>query len=170
METLNERELDARYRELNDQHNNLYQFVLGYNDFIYSLHDYGHDTPLTMIEVHTLTYIEEHPGTTVTELAAYWHKTKSALSQLVSWLAKQGLVEKRRREDNARIVGLYPTERGIEISREHKRFDIADIERTNTDLLQTCSQEEIDAFYKVLGSFNDLIRRDFEINAGRRGR
>ena len=170
METLNERELDARYRELNDQHNNLYQFVLGYNDFIYSLHDYGHDTPLTMIEVHTLTYIEEHPGTTVTELAAYWHKTKSALSQLVSWLAKQGLVEKRRREDNARIVGLYPTERGIEISREHKRFDIADIERTNTDLLQTCSQGEIDAFYKVLGSFNELIRRDFEINAGRRGR
>lgn len=170
METLNERELDARYRELNDQHNNLYQFVLGYNDFIYSLHDYGHDTPLTMIEVHTLTYIEEHPSTTVTELAAYWHKTKSALSQLVTWLAKQGLVEKRRREDNARVVGLYPTERGIEISREHKRFDIADIERTNTDLLQTCSQEEIDAFYKVLGSFNELIRRDFEINAGRRGR
>ncbi|HJG31605.1 MAG TPA: MarR family transcriptional regulator [Collinsella ihuae] len=123
-----------------------------------------------MMEVHTLTYIEEHPGTTITELAAYWHKTKSALSQLVTWLSKQGLVEKRRRENNARVVGLFPTERGIEISREHKRFDIADIEKTNSDLLKTCSQEEIDAFYKVLGPFNGIIRHDFEINAGRRGR
>ena len=44
------------------------------------------------------------------------------------------------------------------------------LEKTNSDLLKTCSQEEIDAFYKVLRSFNEIIRHDFEINAGRRGR
>ncbi|MDO5346567.1 MAG: helix-turn-helix domain-containing protein, partial [Lachnospiraceae bacterium] len=72
--------VDQTYQVLNNRHNVIYQFVMRYNDYIYAEHDYGNGDPLTMIEVHTLTYIEDHPGTTVTELTNYWHKTKGAIS------------------------------------------------------------------------------------------
>lgn len=160
--------IERQYRELDDRHLPLYQFVMAYNDFIYALHDYGEHNLLTMIEVHTLTMIADTPGITVTELAAFWHKTKSAISQLVSRLDAQGLVTKQRREDNGRIVGLFPTELGKRLSLEHKRFDIEDITRTNDDLLRECTQEEIDTFYKVLGVYGRLTREELDHEQGRR--
>ena len=63
--------IDQTFHTLNERHNSIYQFVMRYNDYILSVHDYGEGIPMTMIEVHTLTYIEEHPGVTVTELAKY---------------------------------------------------------------------------------------------------
>ena len=80
--------IDMTFHTLNERHNAIYQFVMRYNDYILSTHDYGEGIPMTMIEVHTLTYIEEHPGVTVTELAKYWGKTKGALSQTASRLAE----------------------------------------------------------------------------------
>lgn len=159
--------IDETFRALNERHNHIYQFVIMYGEYILSVHDYGEGRPLTMIEAHTLTYIEEKPGTTVTELAAFWHKTKSALSQTVSRLTEWGLVEKRKSETNGKLVCLYPTEAGIRLSNAHKLYDTVDIAKTMGELSKECTPEEINAFYKVMSVYNKVIERDFEINGGR---
>ena len=160
--------IDQTFHTLNERHNSIYQFVMRYNDNILSVHDYGEGIPMTMIEVHTLTYIEEHPGVTVTELAKYWGKTKGALSQTASRLAEWGLITKEKKEDNAKNVCLYPTEQGIRLSKSHKLYDTLDITKTMGELRKECTPEEIDAFYKVLSVYNQVIQKDFEINKGAR--
>ncbi len=160
--------IDETFHVLNERHNNIYQFVIHYNDYILSEHDYGEGTPLTMIEAHTLTYIEEHPGVTITQLAKYWNKTKAALSITVSRLAELGLVLKKKEEDNAKNICLYATASGIRLSKAHKLYDTLDIAKTMEKLQKECSIEEIEAFYKVISVYNKIISSDFEINRGRR--
>ncbi len=162
--------IDDSFHALNDRHNNIYQFVMKYNDYILSTHIYGEGIPLTMIEAHTLTYIEDYPGVTVTELAVYWNKTKGALSQTVSRLEEKGLVVKKKKEGNAKNLHLYPTEIGIRVSKAHKLYDTIDIAKTMGELRKECSAEEIESFYKVLAVYNKVIKKDFEINMGNRSR
>ncbi|MDF2611695.1 MAG: hypothetical protein K0R92_3169, partial [Lachnospiraceae bacterium] len=59
--------IDEQFHHLNINHNNIYQFVMLYYNYILAKHDYGTGDLVTMIESHTITYIEEHPNTTVSE-------------------------------------------------------------------------------------------------------
>ena len=68
-----------------------------YNDYIMSAHQYGDNYTLTMMEVHTLSYIEDHPGTSSGELIQYWDKTKGTISQILTKLEKLELIEKRKK-------------------------------------------------------------------------
>lgn len=156
--------IDQAYQALNDRHNVIYEFVMRYNDYIYAGHDYGNGHPLSMIEVHTLTYIQDHPGTTVTELTNYWHKTKGAVSQIVSHLEDLGLVEKTKKRENGKNVYLYITEAGFRISCSHKLYDILDITKTLSKVQRECTPAEIDTFYKVLSVYYKVICKDFEEN------
>jgi len=165
-QNLNDSFIDETFHTLNERHNNIYQFVMRYNDYIISTHDYGLGILLTMIEAHTLTYIEENPGVTITELASYWNKTKGALSQTVSRLSEKGLVSKEKRDGNAKNIRLYATETGLRLSKAHKLYDTVDIAKTMGALREECTAEEIDAFYKVISVYNQVIQKDFEINRG----
>lgn len=147
-----------------------YQFVMGYTNYILSEHDYGQGIPLTMIEVHTLTYIEDHPDVAITELSQIWHKTKSALSQVITHLEREGLLTKSRKEGNAREMRLELTELGRRMSRAHKRHDTEDIVRTTAELRRECTEAEVDAFYKVLSVYNSVMEDDFQARPPRRGR
>ncbi|WP_076982523.1 MarR family transcriptional regulator [Bacillus siamensis] len=53
-----------------------------------------------MVEVHTLSVIEENPGITVTEAALKRNRTRGAVSQIISKLEKRDLIirKKRRRK------------------------------------------------------------------------
>jgi len=160
--------IDESFRALNERHNRIYQFVLMYNNYIFSTHDYGMGIPLTMIEAHTLTYIEDNPGCTATDLIYYWNRTKGSISQIVSHLEKSGLVEKRKKEGNKKTLYLYVTKLGAQLSKAHKLYDTIDIAKTMEHLKKECTAEEIESFYKVLDVYNQVIRKDFEINAGHR--
>jgi len=156
--------INTTYKTLNARHSIIYEFVMLYNDYIYNTHDYGNGLPLTMIEIHTLTYIDDHPGTTVTILTDHWHKTKGAISQIVSRLEKDGLVTKSKREDNAKTVLLHTTELGHKLSSAHKLYDIMDISKTLGEIGQHCKPEEIDTFFKVMQVYYQVISKDFEEN------
>lgn len=160
--------IDETYRVLNERHNNIYQFVMKYYSYIISTHDYGEGIPLTMIEAHTLTYIEENPGVNVTAVARYWKKTTAAVSVSLRRLVELGLIEKRKENGNAKNVCLYPTEKGRRLSKAHKLYDTVDITKTMGELQEECSADEIETFYKVLKVYNKVIEKDFEINSGHR--
>ncbi|MBE6828751.1 MarR family transcriptional regulator [Clostridium sp. KNHs216] len=161
MATKDQREdLDRLYRELNARADKLYKFVLLYSDYIHAQRDYGTGQKIGMIDVHTLTYIEENPGTTITELAKDWNKTKGAISQTVKRLVESGLVTRKMKENNSKTVLLYATEEGTRLSIAHKMYDLADIAQTTEELMMKCTPEEIDTFYKVIDVYIGLLKQD----------
>ncbi len=152
--------LNSLYRQMNARADSLYKFVLLYSDYIHAKRDYGTGLEIGMIDVHTLTYIEENPGTTITELARDWNKTKGALSQTVKRLVQLGLVERRMRENNSKTILLYATEEGQRLSVAHKLYDLTDIAQTTEALLRHCTAEEIDTFYKVIDVYTKLLKEE----------
>ena len=68
----------------------------------------------------TKTYIEEHPGITVTELAEEWVRTKGSISQVIKNLDENGYIIKKKEGNNNKNVHLYPTSKGVELSLAHK--------------------------------------------------
>ena len=145
-------------------------FFMHYNDYIMSAHQYGDNYTLTMMEVHTLSYIEDHPGTSSGELIQYWDKTKGTISQILTKLEKLELIEKRKKDGNAKNLYLYVTAEGSRVSKAHKMYDILDIAKTMSQLQKQCSAEEIEAFYHVISVYNEVIKKDFEINKSPRKR
>ena len=135
-----------------------------------SAHQYGDNYTLTMMEVHTLSYIEDHPGTSSGELIQYWDKTKGTISQILTKLEKLELIEKRKKDGNAKNLYLYVTAEGSRVSKAHKMYDILDIAKTMSQLQKQCSAEEIEAFYHVISVYNEVIKKDFEINKSPRKR
>lgn len=149
--------IDALYKELSVEADKLYNFVMLYNEYINTPHDYGFGSPISMVEVHNLTLIEDNPGITISALANLWKRTNSAISQNVTKLENKGLVVRKRSEQNGKNILLYATPKGIELSTAHKKYDCADILETRVELLKHCTKEDLETFYKVVGFYIDLF-------------
>ncbi|MFR3068844.1 MAG: MarR family winged helix-turn-helix transcriptional regulator [Enterocloster sp.] len=128
-------ELDSLYRKAAAKADLLYEFVILYHNYIYAQHTYEAEN-YNMMEIHTLTYIDDTPGITSTQLSRLWHKSKSAISQTVKKLIEAGYVEKRYSENNEKTAHLYVTEKGKRLSSVHKAYDIADITQTTAYLAE----------------------------------
>lgn len=153
----NKAEIDRVYAQLSQRADLMYTFVTTYNSYINELRDYGTGMLINMVEVHTLTMIDDNPGITVNELSKMWNRTKGAVSQNVAKLESKGLITRRRNEEDARLVHIFTTEEGSKLSTAHKMFDNIDIMQTQRDLLQTCTIEDVDTFYKVLKAYLHLF-------------
>jgi hypothetical protein len=73
-DTENVIQTNAKYHELDVKANIIYKFVMTYNDYIKTARDYGTGEIINMVEVQTLTVIEENPGITVTDVALEWNR------------------------------------------------------------------------------------------------
>lgn len=153
----NKAEIDRVYKELSVRADELYKFVIRYNEYINMARDYGTGELIGMVEVHILTMIADNPGITVTEVSKLWGRTLGAASQTVTKLVKKGLITREKENDNAKTVHLYATEHGSSLATSHKAYDNVDITQTLHDLLKECSIEEVDTFYKVLHVYNSLF-------------
>ena len=85
-------DIDNLYQKVTVRANMLYEFVILYHNFIYSQHTYEAEN-CNMMEIHTLTYIDDSPGITATQLSRIWHKSKSAISQTIKKLMEAGYEE-----------------------------------------------------------------------------
>lgn len=148
---------DTKYHELDAKANIIYKFVMTYNDYIKTAHDYGTGEVINMVEVHTLTVIEENPGITVTEVALEWNRTKGAVSQIIAKLEKRGLIIRKKESGNAKNVHLYVTDRGELLSKAHKAYDIKELTWADKTLHNSFTTEEIDVFYKVMQQYTELL-------------
>lgn len=156
-EISNKEEIDRIYAQLSPRADLLYSFINEYADYINEPKDYGTGLLINMVEVHTLTMISDNPGITVSELSKMWSRTKGAVSQNVAKLEKKGLIMRQRDGDNAKVIHLFVTEEGERLSTAHKLYDNTDIMQTRKDLLNTCTMEEIEAFYKVVEAYLKLL-------------
>ena len=152
-------DIDSAYQKLKGRADMLYEFVILYHNFIYAKHAYEVEN-FNMIEMHTLTYIDDLPGITATELSKMWHKSKSSISQTIKKLMEAGYVEKRYEEDNEKSAHLYATEKGRRLSSTHKAYDVADITQTAAHLEERCGKEDLDAFYRIVDEYVKLLKSE----------
>ena len=156
-ENANTDHFDKIVRNIYGKADSLYKFVDLYSALMAKKNDYGDGQLMTMVEVHLLTKIEENPGITVTELAKANNRTKGAISQKLKKLIEWGYIVGQKKDGNAKSILLYATEKGIKCSTKHKHYDLIDIMQTTSQLLQTCSVEELDTFYKVIAEYTKLL-------------
>ncbi|MGF6907496.1 MarR family winged helix-turn-helix transcriptional regulator [Fusobacterium sp. PH5-44] len=139
----------------------LYEFIIYYyNNGINHKRDYGNGKQMRMLEIHALTYIEENPGTTANDLVKSLLKTKGAISATVKMLENAGLIVRKKENNNSKNIYLYATNEGIELSRKHKIYDVKDIQNTTKKLKENCTDREIDAFYKVIDTYLDILKNE----------
>lgn len=150
--------INEAYYKLSVNANKLNTFVELYYNITHGKREYAQDFKLTMMEIHTLTFIEDNPTITNVQLAAMWNKTKSAVSQAVKTLVDNGLVERKLEEGNSKTIHLVATEKGRNLSYVHKAYDIAEITQTKTYLEDKCSRSDIEAFYRVVEEYSKLLQ------------
>lgn len=135
----------------------LYEFTLKFAASMNVAKDYGTGDKLNMVEVHLLTYIEEHPRITGSELAKLWNRTKGAISQQVKKLVDRGFVVREKQPGNAKSILLNVTEKGRGVSLAHKMHDYEETAGILRTLLKTCTLDEVLTFYKVVGAYVDIL-------------
>ncbi len=151
--------IEERFVKLNGIMSFMYDFILAYSNYYSIKRDYGTGDKLTMIEAHILTDIYDNSGITVTELACKWHRTSSAISQVVKKLMKSGFVERINNKDNAKIFHLIPTKNGKVVVIAHKKYDNLDIIKTRKKLLEKFSLDEIISFDKICKEYTKILRK-----------
>lgn len=158
VEGMTQEELYRSFQVLDEKMNIIYQFVLGYNDYINMRHNYTSEVELTMLEAHLLTNICDHPGSTVTSLAAAWDRSVSATSQTVRRLMAKDLVTRENAPDNGKVFYLHPTEKGLRASDQHKRYDVEDTIKTVKRLLKEMPFQEVETMFHSLERYVSLLQ------------
>lgn len=159
-EELNQNSVNVLFSQLNEKADLVYKFASLYNDYMAEKHDYGTGQLINMVEVHTLTAIEENPGITISQLASMWRRTNSALSQTATKLEKRGFITRVKDPNNARSVQLFATPEGVKLSLAHKAYDVIDVTSTLQTLVQRCGAEEVDHFFKVIDCYINLLEEE----------
>ncbi|ERT59519.1 DNA-binding MarR family transcriptional regulator [Peptoniphilus koenoeneniae] len=150
--------VSQRYRELSKIMNPMYDFILAYSNYFSIRRDYGYGPELTMVEIHILTDIHDHPDTTVTEIASQWKRTTSAISQIVRKLINFGLIDRVNSKENGKIYHLTTTPSGEKLALAHKRYDNIDIVKTRKVLLKKFTVDELIAFDNICKEYTNILR------------
>ena len=137
--------------------NEIMQFVQTYSDLMSAARDYGNGIPIKTVEIYTLYMIEQNPGITVSALAEKQRRTKGTISTNVTTLEKSGYIYREKRDDNAKVVHLYTTPAGQRLSTLYNAYTLRQARIDQDKLLKTCSQEDINAFCRVLHQYLKVI-------------
>jgi len=167
IDKVTETELDSLYTTLDDRMNIIYKFVLSYNEYINSGHNYPGNVSenLSMMDIHILTDIVDHANMTVSSLARLWHRSASATSQTVRKLLKKELVYRENSKESAKVFFLHATDLGKACVKAHKQYDVIDTVKTIKTLNHEFSYEEIEIFFNILKRYTHIIGKNKKAKA-----
>lgn len=160
---MNKTEINKAFGTISGRTDELYDFINLFHECINQPKDYGIGELISMVEVHTLDLIDDNPGITQGEIAKRRGRTLGAVCQMISKLVKKGLVQKRKEEGNAKIVHLYVTDKGEQLSMMHRLNDIKEMNLSLQMLLESCTMEELRAFTKVAMAYRTYFMQLNEI-------
>lgn len=123
--------------------------------------DYGTGEAYTAVEVHTLKYIADHPGITLTDLSKVYAKTKGALSQIIKKIEQKGLIYREGALENENRYHLYVTEKGKTLDAAHREYDRMHSGESMNRLRELVSEDEFNSAFHVLELWLD-VRRDVQ--------
>ena len=143
--------------ELIDSFDRGCKFVNDYNSL---LHDYN-GVVMYQAESQFIHKIGQEPGITITELAVYFDKTRSACSQLMRRMKDKGWLIQTRNSDNNREYNLHLTEEGQKIYNYHLKFEEA-CYRRSARMLDEFSEEEPETYIRIQKKLNESFKLDVE--------
>lgn len=149
---------DDGYQETNAKYKALHQFASHYMRCQRLPRPYLEGTGISTTEVHVLTLVSDNPGITVTEIARMMSITPGAASQFVGKLDRMGLLRREKQPDNAKLVHLTTTEEGEALAVETRAYSNYHISRV-LQALKSCSQREVESFFKVAHRMDDLFQQ-----------
>lgn len=126
-------------------------------------HDYGTGESYTAVEVHTLKYIADHDGITVTQLARDYGKTKGAISQILKKIESKGLIYRQADPENDKRYHIYLTEKGKTLDQAHRTYDASRFGESMGRVRQKFSDEEVNIAFTVMEEWLE-IRREIQQN------
>src|ERR1700730_19399415 len=77
------------------------------------------ENSLNALDVQTLVFVYDNPGCGVGDVARYLNVAMTTMSSAIDRLVKKALVERRRPEDNRRVVGLTPNRQRRQVAGSH---------------------------------------------------
>lgn len=121
-------------------------------------HDYGTGEIYTAVEVHTLKYIVDNEGITVTQLARDSGRTKGAVSQILKKLESKELVFRMADPENDKRSFLYPTEKGRLLDEAHRNYDAKKFGESMNVVRENFTKDEINTTFAVLEAWLEVRR------------
>jgi len=158
VDAMSAEEINEIFKILNAKMIPFYRFIITYNEYMNTRHSYSVNEPLTTLEAHLLTDICDYPNSTVTSLAAAWNRSVSATSQTIRKLIQKELVVRENSKEDAKKFYLHPTQKGLELSEKHKRYDVLDIIKTIKCLKRSLTEEELTGLFKGIQVYEDLLK------------
>ena len=159
--------VQSALKNLNEKVDIIYKHQSLLSEYSSTPRDYGTGYLMTEVEAHTIGFIDDQCGITATELAEQTHRTKGAISQLIAKLEAKGLVRREAEETNKRTYRIYLTDEGKRACEIHRAYDRTQMLVMINDILQKCTLEEIDSFFKVLNRRNEIIEHQLREKKGR---
>lgn len=138
----------------------LLRFVNLYVDAEQRSRDYGTGENVSMAAIHLLCTIRENPGIGGIQLAERFYCTPSAVSQNLTWLEKRGYLRRELLAGQGKVKTNYVTEKGLVLCDAHQHSDAAMLSELYHRLLQNCTADEINAFYRVMYYFNEIMAEE----------
>lgn len=111
--------------------------------------DYGLGNYMSEVDIHSLSFIERHPGMTAKDLAQMTYRTKGTISLMLSRLEADGFIEQRVNEKNLRERKLFLTAKGKFVCEQHSAYDRRVTINYLTEVSKHCTPEEIEGYFKV---------------------
>lgn len=133
------------------------RFTLMFNGFMMRKRSYGGGEKLTLVELMLLLTISESEGIFATEIAKKWKKTKGAISQILKKLETKGLIDKQRDSHDAKMYGLFLTERGRQIIEEFDQQDTVESPVILEKMREEFTEEQINNFYCVMRKYTEIL-------------
>lgn len=118
---------------------------------------YGTDEKLYIAEIHTIEMIGQNPGILQRELCEKMGITKGRVSIIISNLEKKGLVVKVAEARNKKELPIRLTELGKVTYECHEIKEKERLDKIN-EVLNSYSQEDIDAFNVILEDILEILR------------
>lgn len=145
-------------RRVNHRVGALYDFLMVAGSIINNLEITSHGHRLTILEIRIIMIIKESPGITATDICKRWCRTRGAISQMLKKIEQKGFIYREKDPQNDRIHCLYVTDWGVDAVNEYTIKDFQDDTYIVRHLLESCTEDELRAFYKVVDCYRQVLQ------------
>ncbi|EHI98301.1 MULTISPECIES: MarR family transcriptional regulator [unclassified Clostridium] len=114
---------------------------------------------ISITEVHTMEVIGMYNESTMSEVAQKLKITVSTLTTAINKLIKKGYVERKRIEEDKRVVLVKLTEKGIMAYKLHQRFH----KKMINNAIEGLSLEEEKILISSLNKLNDFFKEKYKL-------
>jgi len=121
----------------------------------------GAFSDLSVTEIHTIEAIGMYKPRTMTEVSCDLNITLGTLTAAISNLVKKGYVERKKCEEDKRIVHIQLTKKGKLAYRVHEKFHMNMVKAT----IEGLTEEEEKILVKSLGKVNEFFKSKYNLKS-----